>query len=88
MYCFEWCSKLTGITIGNSVTSISTECFYKCLSLTSVTCKATTPPTLGDRAFWYTHSTLVIYVPAESVDAYKSATNWSSYADKIQAIAS
>ena len=27
-----------------------------------------------------------IYVPADLVDSYKSATNWSTYADKIFAI--
>ena len=27
-----------------------------------------------------------IYVPAASVDAYKAASGWSDYADKIQAI--
>jgi hypothetical protein len=27
-----------------------------------------------------------IYVPASLVDAYKSATNWATYADRITAI--
>jgi hypothetical protein len=27
-----------------------------------------------------------IYVPADSVDAYKAAENWSQYAKRIQAI--
>lgn len=31
-------------------------------------------------------SNLTIYVLAESVDAYKAASGWSTYADKIQAI--
>ena len=54
--------------------------------LTSVTLEATTPPTLGTTVFNGTHADLVIYVPAGSVEAYKSATNWSTYASKIQAI--
>lgn len=43
--------------------------------------KATTPPTL-----WYADTngvTARIYVPAASVAAYKSATNWSRYANYI-----
>ena len=87
-WCFYGCSSLTCIIIPDSVTSLGDRCFQYCSSLTSVTCKATTPPTLGSTAFSSTNSTLVIYVPAESVDAYKAATNWSNYADKIQAIAS
>ena len=87
-WCFSICSSLKEITIPDAVTSIEMYCFYLCRSLTSVTCKATTPPNLGATAFYSNPSTMVIYVPAESVDAYKSATNWSKYADKIQAITS
>ena len=86
-WCFDSCSSLTSVTIGNSVTSIGSYCFGYCSKLTSVTCKAKTPPTLGSKVFNRTPSTMIIYVPAESVDAYKAATNWSNYADKIQAIA-
>lgn len=85
---FSYCSSLTSITISNSVTLIGEQAFYNCTSLTSVTVKATTPPTLRSGVFSGTHSSLVIYVPAESVDAYKAASGWSTYADKIQAIPS
>ena len=85
--CFRSCKSLSSVTIPYAVTSIGSYCFYNCSKLKSVTCKATTPPTLGSNAFDGTPSTIVIYVPAESVDAYKTATNWSNYADKIQAIA-
>jgi hypothetical protein len=59
--------------------------FAVCGSLISVTINATTPPTLGENVFWAS-SIQTIYVPAESVDAYKSADKWSSYADLIQPI--
>lgn len=81
------CTGLTSITIPNSVTSIGGEAFRFCSVLTSVTVEATTPPTLSNtNAFNNTNANLIIYVPAESVDAYKAATNWSSYSSKIQAI--
>ena len=83
-YTFEGCSGLTSVTIPNSVTSIGGSAFSGCSSLTSVTIQATTPPSLGSSAFYNTNCT--IYVPAESVDAYKQATNWSSLADRIQPI--
>ena len=57
-----------------------------CTLLTSIIVEATTPPTLGYAALDGTHANLVIYVPSESVNAYKTATNWSKYASKIQAI--
>jgi hypothetical protein len=33
-----------------------------------------------------TAADLKIYVPADLVDTYKAASNWSAYADKIMAI--
>ena len=76
-------SKLTSITIPNSVTSIGEHAFYMCSGLASITCKATTPPTLG---LGNLSNFTVVYVPVESVEAYKSATSWSDYVDKIQPI--
>jgi hypothetical protein len=83
---FESCTSLTSITIPASVTSIGNRAFIDCTSLTSVTCLPTTPPTLGYYAFLNTHANLAIKVPSASVDAYKSATNWSNYASRIFAI--
>lgn len=47
-------------------------------------CRATTPPTLTNGAF-YTSPT-VIKVPSASVNAYKTDSNWSTYASIITAI--
>ena len=83
---FFSCHALTSIAIPSSVTSIGLAAFRDCQSLASVTVEAVTPPILSDNVFTDTDSNLVIYVPAESVDAYKAANRWSTYADKIQAI--
>ena len=87
-YAFYGCSSLTDATIQDSVASIGNNAFEHCNSLTSVTMQSTTPPTLGVNAFNNTHSTLKIYVPSESVDAYKNASGWDAYSDKIEAILS
>lgn len=84
---FDTCTHLTSIEIPSSVTSIGAYAFQRCEYLASITVKAATPPTIGVDIL-YSHYQFVIYVPAESVDAYKAATNWSTYADKIQAIPS
>lgn len=68
----------TDITIGSNVTSIGSEAFYSCQHLESVTILATTPPTLGTRAFSNHTSSIKFYVPAESVDAYKADSTWKS----------
>ena len=82
---FEYCSGLTSITIPSGVTSIGNWTFGYCSGLTGITINAKTPPTLGTYAFNSTNS-CPIYVPAASVNAYKSATNWRSYSSRIQAI--
>ena len=81
---FGDCRVLTSVTIGNSITSIGEEAFEYCRVLTSVTCEAVTPPKLGSSAFDYTNCQ--IYVPSQSVAAYKTTTNWSTYASRIQPI--
>ena len=80
---FNECSSLTSVTIGDSVTKIGSYAFRYCSSLTSVYCKATTPPAGGNYMFYDNASDRKIYVPTESVEAYKSAAFWSDYADAI-----
>lgn len=85
-YAFSNCSNLTSIEIPNNVTDILTSAFSNCSSLTSITCEAITPPTLRSNVFNKVPDTCAIYVPAESVAAYKAANNWSNRAAYIQAI--
>jgi hypothetical protein len=84
-FAFEWCDSLTAVTIGSGVTSIGQSAFYSATTLTSITINAVTPPSLGSSALSYTNS-CPIYVPAGSVNAYKTARGWSSYSSRIQAI--
>lgn len=82
---FSRCSGLTSVTIGTSVASISKRAFYDCKGLTEITCKAVTPPTIISSSFSNVNTSIPVYVPAESVDAYKSASYWSKFTN-IQAI--
>ena len=81
----QGCTRMEYITLPASITNIGYQAMNVNQALTSITCLATTPPTLGISAFYYTNN-CPIYVPADSVNAYKTANRWSSYADRIQAI--
>ena len=82
-WAFYECSSLTCVTIGNGVTSIGAGAFYDCSSLTNVYCKPTTPPAGDYDIFTGNASGRKIYVPIESVEAYKNASHWSDYASDI-----
>lgn len=83
---FYACAGLTSVVIPTTVTEIGDFCFAYSSSLSSVTVLSTTPPTSGMMPFAGNASGRKIYVPAESVNAYKTATNWSEYARYIEAI--
>ena len=86
-YAFSGCSGLTSISFPNSVTSIGNSAFYGCSGLTSITCEASTPPGCGDDCFYNVPKNIPVYVPANSVEAYKKAGEWKDFTN-IQAIPS
>ena len=85
---FRFCNSLTSITIPDTVTKVGQQAFRDCTGLTSITIKATTPPTLDNVNAFSNTNNCPIYVPAASVETYKAASGWSSYASRIQAIPS
>ena len=79
-YAFEGCIVLTSITIPESVIEIGSDAFYGCTGLTSITCEATSPPTCGETVFYeIDKSSIPLYVPAESIEAYKAADQWKDF---------
>ena len=83
---FIYCTGLTSVIIPSSVTSIG-DAFNNCSGITSMTVESIIPPSLGPAGFTgYNIATTHIYVPAESVDAYKAATDWNIHAPFITAI--
>ena len=70
---FYNCSSLTSITIPNSVKSIGEYAFYECKSLTSITFNGSTPPEFGEDVFYNVCNSIPVSVPANSIEAYKSA---------------
>lgn len=83
---FRGCKKISSITLPSGITNIGSSAFQNCSLLTEIICYAVTPPTLNSSALSGVPANCAIYVPAESVDAYKAAANWSARADYIQAI--
>ena len=83
---FAKCNNLTSIELPASLTKIGLTAFYSCSKLASITCRAAVPPEMSTSVLLGVTSLFEIQVPAESVDAYQAASEWSNYADKIVAI--
>ena len=80
--CFN-CKSLTSLTLPSTTTNVGYRAFSYCEKLTEIHCKATTPPTLEQYAFEDVVTGRKIYVPHDSVEAYKTAAGWSDFADQI-----
>ena len=79
---FRYCQSLTSVEIPESVSNIGNFSLRDCPNLTTIRLLSPVPPTLGIGVIADT-ATVTIIVPKGSGDTYKSATNWSNYADKI-----
>lgn len=77
---FAHCANLSEVTLPDCVTTIGMWAFNPCGSLTNLYCKAVTPPVIEESTI---DPKATIYVPLESVDAYKSAAYWSEYTSNI-----
>lgn len=82
---FSGCTTLNRLVFPSGVTAIGRNAFANA-GFTEVTFKSTTPPTIDKYTIKNFQTYTVIYVPAESVEAYKTADNWSDKASQIQAI--
>lgn len=76
-------STLTRIVLPDNINIINNYAFYNCSSLAYIVIKSNTPPTLYSSAI---PTQTIIYVPNESVEAYKEADVWNTIANRIKPI--
>ena len=79
---FKDCIGLENVVIGEGLTSLTYQIFQNCTALTEMTIKATTPPTMVN-VNTMPPNISIIYIPVGTLEAYSTATNWSSFADKF-----
>ena len=82
---FIMCRALSTITLPSSMQEIRGSAFANCSGLRSIECDAVTPPVLADAdnnsVFSNVPSSIPLYVPAQSVQAYQSDAGWSYFTD-------
>ena len=82
---FRGCASIRAFEIGTDVTSIGSESLKGCSSLERIVTKTNAPSQIVGGALDDTNN-CPIYVPDASVEAYKTATNWVNYADRIKSM--
>lgn len=78
-YAFESCAALTELILPSCINSIGWYALQNCKNLSVLTCYAVIPPTLSYGVFDGVDKSLVIKVPAQSIDLYKNATGWKDF---------
>lgn len=86
-YAFYNCTSLTTLTIPAAVTEIGDYALQigSTDNKATITFKSTTPPTIPYPSVFKTSTLNKIYVPSASVEAYKTADNWTYLAAYIEA---
>lgn len=79
-YAFSGCSALESFSFGTGLKSIGDEAFSDCTGMKKLVSKTAVPPVCGPQALddinkWE----CTLYVPQESLDAYKSAAQWKEF---------
>ena len=82
---FAYCTGLTSLSIPSGVTSIGAQAFANNPGIGAYHFYSSTPPTLSNsNAFSGISSDTKIYVPSASLNAYKGASNWSTYSSYME----
>ena len=80
-YTFQNCWDLKNVVIPANTTQIGKYAFSNCYSLKSMVVRSSTPPVFGETTL---NDACTIFVPNNSVETYKAADGWSTFADRIQ----
>lgn len=75
--------SLKKLELPSTITEIGAWALLNCTALKTLIVYASAPPTLGSRALPSVISKGSIYVPDQSVQAYREASGWLDYADRI-----
>ena len=77
---FYGCSQLESVVLPERIEQIQASAFANCYQLGSITCKATTPPTLAATAFdGIAKDNFTVEVPEAAVADYSLAPNWKEF---------
>lgn len=71
-------TAITAVVLPATINKLGVRPFYKCMNLSDITVKSSTPFAINDETF-YNISNLTLYVPEGSKEAYESADYWKDF---------
>ncbi len=78
---FNQCKALNYVYVGSGLKTIGSNAFANCVMLKAFYCMVTTPPSVNSNAFSGSDpSSIMLYVPDETADTYRSKNPWSTFA--------
>lgn len=84
---FASCTSLRCAILPSTLEKLSTGTFAGCTTMQAIICNAVTPPSVEHANALNNSNSCPIYVPSESVEAYKAANMWSAVATRIRDVA-
>lgn len=82
--CFGFAVKLKTIIFPSTITEVGQDVLHGNGWLSTLICKAIVPPTVTGSGYIGYGPFNVMYVPDESVDAYKATPGWSNHVSQIK----
>lgn len=79
-------SSMTKLYLGSGIEMIDSCAFMYCTKLDTVVSMASIPPAINSDTFSNVNPSFILYVPDSSVNAYKVASNWTAFSDRIKGI--
>ncbi|MDE6537639.1 MAG: leucine-rich repeat protein [Muribaculaceae bacterium] len=75
---FQNCESITQLMLPESLKQIDSDAFYGCENIESITCLATTPPSITANSFSH-YENIILIVPEESREDYQNADFWKNF---------
>jgi hypothetical protein len=81
---YEYRNSIHRVVIEDGVTSIGSQTFSYCTSLTLIVNQSNTPqPIYSDTFYEVPKGTCILKVPAASINAYKAADSWKDFTNIV-----
>lgn len=78
---FYGCNHITHLTLGSNVQSIASNAFTGCDAVLCLTSNALVPPSASSNPFTNFNTSIPVYVPCSSVEAYRNAAYWGFFSN-------